>query len=164
LYAQALEGGGMPGFVKNPKDFFAGLMFLAIAAIFAAGVRELPMGTAFRMGPGYFPFLLILLLAGFGVVLVLQGLKVKGEPIGALPWRGILLVTLPVIFFGATLKGLGFAPSLAISTFATTLASRLFDWKTALTVTAALVALCWAIFIWGLGLPISLYGPWVGGY
>ena len=154
----------MPAFIKSPKDFFAGLMFLVIAAVFAYGVRELPIGTAFRMGPGYFPLVLVLLLAVFGLIILIGGIRLRGEPIGAIPWRGIAFITFPVIFFGATLKGLGFVPSLAITVFATTLASRLWDIKTTVLTTAVLVVFSWAVFIKGLGLPISLYGPWVGGY
>jgi putative tricarboxylic transport membrane protein len=154
----------MPVFIKSPKDFFAGLMFLAIAAVFAYGVRELPIGTAFRMGPGYFPLVLVLLLAIFGLIILINGIRAPGEPIGAIPWRGIAFITLPVIFFGATLKGLGFIPSLAITVLTTTFASRLWDIKTTVLTTAVLVVFSWVVFIKGLGLPISLYGPWVGGY
>jgi putative tricarboxylic transport membrane protein len=154
----------MPAFIKSPKDFFSGLLFLVIAAIFAVGIPELPIGSAFRMGPGYFPLMLTLLLAGFGLVILIRGLLAPGEPLGAIPWRAMALITVPVVFFGATLKGLGLVPSLTITVFATTLASRLFDLRVAVPVTAALVVFSWLVFIWGLGLPISLYGPWVGGY
>jgi putative tricarboxylic transport membrane protein len=154
----------MPAFIKGPKDFFAGLLFLAIAAVFAFGVIELPIGTAFRMGPGYFPLVLTLLLAVLGATILVNGLRFPGEPIGTVPWRGLLLITMPVIFFGATLKGLGFVPSLALTVFGTTLATRLWDFTYAALTTVSLVAFCWAVFIWGLGLPLSLYGPWVGGY
>lgn len=154
----------MPAFIKSPKDFFAGLMFLAIAVVFAIGVRELPIGTAFRMGPGYFPLLLVLLLAVFGLITLIKGIRVPGMPIGAIPWRGIAFITLPVIFFGATLKGLGFIPSLAITVLSTTFASRLWDLKTSIGITVVLVVFSWLVFVRGLGLPLSLYGPWVGGY
>jgi putative tricarboxylic transport membrane protein len=154
----------MPAFIKSPKDFFAGLMFLAIAAVFAYGVRELPIGTAFRMGPGYFPLVLVLLLAVFGLIILIGGIRVPGGPIGAIPWRGIVLITLPVIFFGATLKGLGLIPALSITVFTTSLASRLWDLKTSIAITVVLVVFSWAVFVRGLGLPLSLYGPWVGGY
>ena len=154
----------MPAFIKSPKDFFAGLLFIAIAAVFAYGVRELPIGTAFRMGPGYFPLVLVLLLAVFGLIILIGGIRVPGNPIGAIPWRGLALITLPVIFFGATLKGLGLIPSLTITVFVTTLASRLWDLKTSIAITVVLVVFSWLVFVRGLGLPLSLYGPWVGGY
>jgi hypothetical protein len=158
------SGEGMPAFIKSPKDFFAGLLFLAISGIFAFGVLELPIGTAFRMGPGYFPLILTILLAVFGLIILINGVRVPGPAIGVVPWRGIALITLPVIFFGATLKGLGMIPALSITVFVTTLASRLWDLKTSVAVTVVLVFFSWLIFLRGLGLPISLFGPWVGGY
>jgi putative tricarboxylic transport membrane protein len=154
----------MQSFVKNPKDFFCGLLLLAIAAIFTVGIFELPIGTAFRMGPGYFPLVLVILLATFGVIILINGLRTEGEPIGAIPWRGVALISLPVVFYGVTLKGLGIVPALAITVFMTTLASQRWSPIMALTLTATLVVFSVAVFIYGLGLPLSLFGPWVGGY
>ncbi len=156
--------GEMRAHIKNPKDILAGILFLAIAAVFAYGLRELPIGTAFRMGPGYFPMLLSGLLALLGLFILVNGIRVEGPPIGEIPWRGVLLIILPIAFFGMTLKGLGIIPSLSIAIFGTTLASSHFRLSTALLNTAVLVISSWLIFIKGLGLPISLFGPWVGGY
>ena len=154
----------MQSFVKNPKDFFCGLLLLAIAVIFAVGIFELPIGTAFRMGPGYYPLVLAVLLATFGVIILINGLRTEGEPIGAIPWRGVALITFPVIFYGATLKGLGIVPALALTVFATTLASQRWSPIMAVVLTIVLVVFSVAVFVYGLGLPLSLYGPWVGGY
>lgn len=151
-------------FVNNSKDFFTGVLLIGVAAIFAAGLTKLPIGTAFRMGPGYFPMLLVMLLFALGAALVINGLRMKGERIGSIPWRGLLLVTCPVIFFGATLKGLGFLPSLSLAVFATTLANNSWTLRASLMTTAVIVISSWAIFLWGLGLPISIFGPWVGGH
>jgi putative tricarboxylic transport membrane protein len=154
----------LPSFIKNPKDFFSGVLFLAIAGVFAYGLRELPIGTAFRMGPGYYPMVLAGLLAFLGVIIMIGGLRTEGEPISGVPWRGFILIVLPVIFFGATLKGLGMVPSLAITVFVTTLASVHWNLRTALINTVVLTVGGWLIFIKALGLPIVVFGPWVGGY
>jgi hypothetical protein len=153
-----------PSIIRSPKDFFCGLLLLAIAAVFAAGLFDLEIGTAFRMGPGYFPLVLTLLLAALGIAILINGLRVPGEPVGALPWRAILLIVLPVIFFGAALRGLGLVPSLSIAAFVSTLAGRPWSPAVALATTVLLVAGCAGIFVFALGLPISLFGPWVGGY
>ena len=153
----------MPSFIKNTKDFIAGLLFLAIAGVFGYELHELPIGTAFRMGPGYFPMVLAALLGGLGIAILVNGLRAEGEPIGTIPWRGLALIVLPVIFFGITLKGLGLVPSLAITVFVTTLARVHWNLWVALINTAVLTVSGWLIFIKGLGLPLSLFGPWVGG-
>lgn len=154
----------MPFIIRSPKDFFCGLLLLAVAGVFAIGLRELDIGSAFRMGPGYFPLVLTLLLGALGLAITVNGLRVQGEPVGALPWRGLILIVLPVIFFGLTLRGLGLVPALSISVFLTTLASREWNLWVALATTFFLVLGCVALFSYGLGLPISLFGRWVGGY
>jgi hypothetical protein len=150
--------------IKSPKDFWCGLLLVAIAAIFAVGLTRLSIGTAFRMGPGYFPMVLTILLAVLGLAILVNGLRIEGPPVGAIPQRALLLTVLPIVFFGLTLRGLGLVPSLTITVFATTLAAR--DWRAgaALSTTLVLVAACVAIFAFGLRLPLSLFGPWVGGY
>jgi hypothetical protein len=154
----------MPSFVKSPKDFICGALLIAIAAVFAFGALELPMGSASRMGPGYFPMLLCGLLAVLGLAILLNGLWLDGEPIRNFAWRGLVNIVLPVVFFGATLRGLGFVPALGLTVFFTTIASVHFKLWVAAVNTAVLVFFGWLIFIWGLKLPLSLFGPWVGGY
>ncbi len=154
----------MPSFIKNPKDFIAGLLFVAISALFAYGTLELPIGTAFRMGPGYFPMILCILLAVLGLIIMLNGVVLDGEKIANFTWRGLFNIVLPVVFFGLTLRGLGFVLSLAITVFFVSIASSRFKLRTSLINAAVLVFLGWLIFIWGLGLPIQVWGPWVGGY
>lgn len=150
--------------IKSPKDFWCGLLLIAIAAIFAAGLADIPIGTAFRMGPGYYPMVLMILLGFLGLVILINGLRVEGKPVGAIPLRALFLVALPIVFFGFTLRGLGLVPSLAITVIATTFAARNWNPVVALLTTAALVVGSIAIFVYGLGLPLSLFGPWVGGY
>jgi hypothetical protein len=150
--------------IRNPKDFFTGLLLLAIVAVFLYGLTELKIGTAYRMGPGYFPLLLTALLAIFAIALVINGFQSDGEPIGEIPWRALVIVTFSIVLYGATLKGLGLVPSLGLTVFLSTFAADKWGAKTAVSVTVVLVAASAAIFVKGLGLPISLYGPWVGGY
>jgi len=150
--------------IKSPKDFWCGLLLMAIAAIFAAGLFDLPIGSAFRMGPGYFPLVLTILLALLGLSILINGLRVQGPAIGAISLRALLFIILPIVFFGSTLRGLGLVPSLTITVLATTLAARDWNWAVALPTTLVLVVACVAIFVFALGLPLSRFGPWVGGY
>jgi len=150
--------------IRNPKDFFSGLLLLAICAIFCYGLLELDIGTAYRMGPGYFPLVLTILLVGLSLAIVVNGFISDGEPIGEIPWKGLIIVTASVAQFGVTLKGLGLVPSLALTVLISTFAGQKWDAKTAIASTVVLVAACVAIFVKGLGLPLSLFGRWVGGY
>lgn len=150
--------------IKSPKDFWCGLLLIAIAAVFALGLMRLPIGTAFRMGPGYFPMVLTILLTALGGAILVNGLRVEGSPASAVSLRALIFIALPVVFFGLTVRGLGLVPSLGITVLATTFAVR--DWNPVLAIstTLALVGASVAIFVVGLGLPLSLFGPWLGGF
>lgn len=150
--------------IRNPKDFFTGLLLLVITAVFAFGLTELQIGTAYRMGPGYFPMVLTGLLGIFGLIILINGFRTDGEPIGEIPWRALILVTVSIVFYGATLRGLGLVPALGLTVLISTFAADKWDAKAAVAVTVVLVAASVGIFVKGLGLPLSLYGPWVGGY
>ena len=150
--------------IRNPKDFFTGLLLLVIAAVFTYGLLELKIGTAYRMGPGYFPMVLTGLLTIFATAILINGFVSDGEQIGKIPWRGLLIVTLSVVSYGVTLRGLGLVPALALTVLISTFAADRWDAKAAIGVTVVLVAACFGIFVKGLGLPLSPFGPWVGGY
>ncbi len=150
--------------IRNPKDFFTGILLLVIAAVFAYGLTELQIGTAYRMGPGYFPMLLTGMLAVFAVIILVNGFTTDGEAIGEIPWKALILVTLSVASYGVTLRGLGFVLSLALTVLISTFAAERWDAKAAVALTIGLVASCFVIFVKGLGLPLSPFGPWVGGY
>lgn len=147
--------------IKNPKDFYAGVFLLCVVAVYVLGLFDLRIGSLSRPGPGYFPLILTALLFIFAVMILINGLRTKGEPVGAIPWRGVFMITLPVIFFGATIKGLGFVPALGITVLLTCMASTQWTWKSALITAAVLVFFSWLVFLWGLGLPVALCGSWL---
>lgn len=150
--------------IRNPKDVLSGLLFIALGLLFAWQTQDLPMGTAVRMGPGYFPLLLSGLLGLLGLIVLINGLRFPGEMPSGIAWRAVVIVTGAVVFFGFAVRPLGFLPALGITVFVVSTASRLFSFKTALTSTVVMVIFAWAVFIKGLGLPIPILGPWLGGY
>lgn len=155
-------------FIKNPKDVIAGLLLVGTAAMFALLTADLPMGSAVRMGPGYFPLVLAGILGALGLIVLVTGLRYpdEGAPVrlAALPWRALILITLAVFVFGFGIRPLGLGPSIGLAVFISALASHRFHLITALTLTAVMVAFAWAVFIKGLGLPLPMLGPWLGGY
>lgn len=151
-------------FIRSPKDVLAGLLFLAFAGVFAWQTGELPMGTSVRMGPGYFPLVLSGLMGVLGLIVLINGLRFTGEAPSNIAWRGLVTLTVATAFFGFAMRPLGFLPTLAITVFACATASRKFHIVTALAITAVMTAFSWGVFIVGLGLPLQLLGPWLGGY
>ena len=127
------------------------------------GSLSYELGTPLRMGPGYFPLLVGAILAGLGLAIILKGL-VAGEVLtfGAIPWRAVALIGLAVLFFGFTVRRLGFVPTSAVTAFLTTLASSRVRLLTAVAVAAGLTVASTLIFIVGLQLRIPLWGTWLG--
>jgi len=116
-------------------------------------------GTLLRMGPGYFPLLVGVIVVGLGVAIVVKGL-LAGEVLsfGTVSWRAVAAITLAVVFFGFFVRRLGFVPTSAVTALLTTLASRRVRPLTAVGVAAALTVAATLIFIFGLQLRLPLWG------
>lgn len=108
------------------RDLLAGGIFVLAGAYFALEALNYEVGTPFRMGPGFMPLLLGAVLALLGLGVAASGWE-KPDREKPLPpsWRGIALIVGVVIFFGATIRGLGFVPVVFIGAFASAMASRL---------------------------------------
>ena len=151
----------MNGYTIDKVNFACGLLFLAIAAIFAFQSFGMELGTALRMGPGYFPLLLSGVLAVLGVVVLLQSIRSEGEPLGAVAWRGILLILPAPVFFGLTVQGLGFLPAIFCTAFIASFASSRMNVLTSLVLAAGVTVFSYLAFVYALGLPFRLVGPWL---
>jgi hypothetical protein len=147
----------------NRKDLSAGLLFLAIAGLFALGTLDLDLGTPLKLGPGAFPLLLAGVLALLGLIIVAKAFRTPGTDIVAMPWRGIALIAVAPIVFGLTVRGLGLAAAIALVVAVSAYASRRMSWKLAIALIIGLTIFCVLVFHVGLGLPVRLVGPWLGG-
>jgi hypothetical protein len=144
------------------KDVLAGAVFVVLGLAFAIGALAYNIGTPLRMGPGYMPLALGIVLVGLGLAVVVKGfLAGEGESIGGLEWRALILITAAVIFFGVTVRGFG----LAIALFGAVLLGALGRSRTtpleAVLIAAGLTVLSIAVFVWALQLRLPLTGPWL---
>ncbi|MEV0828559.1 tripartite tricarboxylate transporter TctB family protein [Nonomuraea rubra] len=148
---------------RSFPDVLAGGVFVLIGGAFAAGSLGYELGTPLRMGPGAFPLLVGAVVAALGLAIVVKGL-VAGEVVafGPVPWRAVAVVVLALLFFGFTVRGLGFVPTSAVTALLTTLASTRVRPLMALAVAAGLTVAATLIFVVGLQLRIPLVGPWLG--
>lgn len=137
-----------------------GLTFIALGGFFIYQCLNLELGTAFRMGPGYFPLILAAILTLLGIVVLVQATRVKGEPMGPLALRGMLFILPAPVFFGLTVRGLGFVPSLFFAALIAAFASSRMKPAMALVLAAAITAFSVAVFSYALGLPFERFGPW----
>lgn len=145
----------------NKTDFTAGLLFVLFGLGFGISALGLEMGTTLRMGPGYFPMVLAVLLTGLGVAIVVSSFRSVGEAVGPYAWRGMVFILGAPIFFGLTVRGLGFVPSI----FATTLIAALAGLKLkplyAIGLAVTVTVFCTLVFSVALGLPFRRFGPWL---
>jgi hypothetical protein len=138
-----------------------GLIFIALGAFFGIQSLGLELGTAFRMGPGYFPLVLAGALVLLGLVVFFQSLHVLGEPLGPIAWRGMAFILPAPIFFGLTVRGLGFVVALFLTCLIACFASTRMRPLSALLLSAGVTAFSYLVFSYGLGLPFRLFGPWL---
>jgi len=151
--------------IKSEKDFWSGLMFIAVGVGFAWGALNYSFGTSARPGPAYFPFGLGILQAVLGAFLVFKALTFEvegGDPIGPWPVKKAAIILGAVVIFGLALPRLGMAISLPLLIGIGSLASGEFRWKEVLANSVILTVGSWAIFIKGLGLTLPLWPVFLG--
>ena len=160
--------------IKSQKDFFSGLMFTAVGAAFAVGATNYTIGNGARMGPGYFPLLLGILLAILGAVVMFKALVVEthdGDKIGAFAWKPLFFIIASNVLFGILLGGL---PSIGLPamgliagifglTFVASLAGERFHFKEVLILSVILSIGSYLAFIVLLKLQFPVWPTFITG-
>ena len=149
--------------MRNAKDFWTGLIYIFFGSSAILIARDYSMGTANKMGPGYFPTILGGLLLVIGVISVIRSFVIPGSPIGAFAFKGLVLVTVSVVAFGFVVRGLGLAIALPILVIISAYGSTQFRWRPTFVMAAGLTIFCVFVFLKGLGIPLPIIGPWLGG-
>ena len=143
--------------IRAPKDFWAGVMFCGFAAVALLAARGYALGSAGKMGPGYFPLLLGIVLAGLGLLLVGRSLVIDGEPVPRLHLLPIAVIAFAVALFGLIIEPLGLVVTLAILTIVTAWAGPEFRLLESAVLAVALIAFSIGVFVYLLGLPLALW-------
>jgi len=138
------------------RDFLAGLVFVLIGVLAVAVARDYPMGTAMRMGSGYFPTVLGAILVLLGAWVMARGLR-SGEPVkGAWGWKPLAFIALAFVLFGLLMPRLGLVPALAAAILASALGGREFRTKEALVLAAVMSAFTTVVLLVVLKMPYPL--------
>ena len=148
---------------RNPRDFWAGLIYLVLGIGVLWIGRGYSVGTSARMGPGYFPAVLGGLLMLFGVISVARSFMRPGEAVSAIAWKPVALVLGGTVLFGLLLERAGLIVALPVLIVVSALASRhtRLD-ATSVAALVGIVAFCVLVFVKGLGVPMPLLGSWFG--
>lgn len=160
--------------IKSQKDFFAGLMFLAIGLAFAIGAVDYNIGTGARMGPGYFPMILGVLMSILGVAIASKGLIVEtpdGDKIGKWAWKQVFFILAANFAFGVLLVGV---PALGIPQFGlivaiyglvfiASVAGSTFNVKEVAILATCLAVGSYVAFVWALNLQFPVWPSFITG-
>ena len=149
--------------IRSTKDFWAGLIYMFFGTTAIIVGRDYSMGTAFRMGPAYFPTILGALLFVIGAISVMRSFIAVGDPIGRFAIRGLVLVTGSIFLFGFLVRGLGVALALPVLVVVSAYASTKFRWGPTFIMAVGLTVFCVLVFLEALGVPLPVLGPWLGG-
>ena len=145
------------GPIRHPRDFWSGVLFIAIGAFAVAYGSRYTLGTAARMGPGYFPRILGILLVVLGAVLALRGAKIDGEKLVAWKLRPTSVVLGSVVLFGLIVQPVGLALSTVILIVLASAASHEFRPREALVSGVLLASLAVSVFVVGLKLQLPIW-------
>lgn len=144
------------------KDILAGGIFIVLGGAFAIGSLAYEIGSPVRMGPGYVPLALGVILVGFGIAIIVKGfIAGEGEPIGDVDWRAVILISAALLFFGITIRGLGVAGALFGTSLLAALGRSQTSIREALIIAVALTVLSVVVFVFALQLRLPLVGDWI---
>lgn len=160
--------------IKSQKDFFSGLVFVIVGVGYAIGATNYKIGEGARMGPGYFPLMLGVLLAILGVVVIFKSMVVEtmdGDKVGSIAWKPLFFIIAANLAFGVLLGGL---PSIKFPSFGlivaiyalvpiAALAGDEFKLKEVLILATILAAASWVAFIWALKLQFPVWPSFLVG-
>ncbi|MFL6799637.1 MAG: tripartite tricarboxylate transporter TctB family protein [Xanthobacteraceae bacterium] len=143
--------------IRAPKDFWAGLIFIAIGAAFVLLAQQYRMGDMHRMGPAMFPTLVGALLGLLGLAIAARSFVLQGEPVPSLHARPLGMSLLGIILFGIALRFLGMVVAIAVLVIVSAYAARDVRPLENLLLAAVMVVFSVAVFVWLLGLPLPVW-------
>lgn len=150
--------------VRHQKDFWSGVMFLVIGLAFAGLAQRYDLGTAQRMGPGYFPTVLGGLLAVLGLVIAIRALRraERGSDVERFHFGPLAVVLGAVALFALLLRPAGLVAALLVLVGVSAYASHEFRLREVIPLAAFLVGLVLAVFVWGLGMVVPVWPAFIG--
>jgi hypothetical protein len=134
-------------------------MFILVGFGFSWVARGYSMGTAAKMGPGYFPFWLGIVLALLGALVLWGSLSSKAETDQLARWdiKTLLWILGSVVLFGLLLKPLGMVLSVLVLVLVSSMASHEFSWKGAILNAIILVLISLGAFVYGINLQMPVW-------
>jgi hypothetical protein len=143
--------------IRSPKDFWAGLIFIAIGGGFVLLAQQYRLGDLHRMGPAMFPTLVGVLLAALGLIIAVRAFALDGAPVPRFEARPIGVSLLAIVLFGIALQWFGLVAAVAVLVLVGAHAARNVRPLESLALAAVMVVFSVGVFVWLLGLPLPLW-------
>jgi len=143
--------------IRAPKDFWSGVMFCGFATAGVLAARGYSLGSAGKMGPGYFPLLLGGLLGALGAILIGRSVVLDGEPLPRFHVLPLAIIAIAVCLFGALVEPFGLIVALAVLTVLSAWAGPQFRLMETVALTVALIVFSVGVFVYALGLPLNVW-------
>jgi len=143
--------------IRHQKDFWAGVLYIVLGGAGFLIALDYAMGSAGRMGPGYFPRALGLILAGIGVLLILRSFRLQGEPISFPTFKPLIVVLASVLVFGLIVNHVGLIFATVILVLIASTASHEYRWKESIIAAIALAIFVLLAFRYGLNLQLPTW-------
>jgi hypothetical protein len=143
--------------VRSPQDFGAGVVFIVIGLAGIYFGRNLSMGTAARMGPGYFPVMLSYLIVALGLVVGSRAFTTDGPEIEGIQYRPIFFVIASLLVFGWLIDYLGLAITTVALTVIAAYARREVNLSETFILGVGLAVFTIAVFVYGLNQPLPAW-------
>jgi hypothetical protein len=141
------------------KDLFAGGFLVAVGAVYGKMSAQLSLGTAHKMGPGYFPLALSCILTLLGIAIVVRVLLARDSTaIGKIAWRATFVITLAVVLFAVLLTVLGMLPAVFLTAMISCFATDQIKLRSAIVISGGIAAFCTLVFCYGIKLPVPVFG------
>ncbi|HVF63407.1 MAG TPA: tripartite tricarboxylate transporter TctB family protein [Casimicrobiaceae bacterium] len=147
--------------IRHPKDFWAGVLFIAMGGGAFLIALDYAVGSAGRMGPGYFPRALGGLLAVLGLILVLRSFRSQGDKILFPTLMPLVIVLASVTVFAATVTRLGLVVATILMVLVASGASHEYRWKESIIAAVLLAAFVVLAFRYGLKLQLPTWPPFL---
>jgi putative tricarboxylic transport membrane protein len=151
------KGRGFSFSIRSPRDFWGGLVLIAVAILAIWASRDLPGQRGFAFGPGTAPRLFAGLLVGLGAIVALVGLVTDGPRIEKYKVRGPVLVIASILLFAAMIRPLGLVIASYVTFIVAILGSKEMRVIESLLGAAVMTAFCVGLFVYLLNLPFQLW-------
>jgi len=137
-----------------------GLITLVGAAAMYHSLTAFNVGTAARMGPGYFPALVGGLLMLCGIMILIPALLRAGS-MPTFEWRPLFWISLSTLAFAVLLVPFGLVPAIVVQTVVAGISDCKLSWRGSLILAGALSVGATLLFKVGLGLVVPVFAwPW----